>query len=81
MTVNPLEKYELVEDVRMHKEYTPAKAPVFTTLNVMTFDEKNAELTLVTTLVGVPVHALDEMTNADVSPDTFTNPAPLITID
>ena len=80
-TVNPLEKYELVDDARMHKEYTPAKAPVSTTLKVVSVDDEKTELTLVTTLVGVPVHALDEMTNADVSPDTFTNPAPLITID
>ena len=31
VTVSPLEKYELVEDARMHKEYTPATAPVSTT--------------------------------------------------
>ena len=80
MTVSTLEKYELVDDVRIHNEYTPATAPVSTTLKVISVDEENTELTLVTTLVGVPVHALDEMTNADESPDTFTNPAPFTTI-
>ena len=81
MTVNPLEKYELVDDVRMHNEYTPVTAPVSTTLSIISEDDENTELTLVTTLVGMPVHELDEMTNADESPDTLTNPAPLTTID
>ena len=33
-----------------------------------------------TTLIGVPVHELDERTNADESPDTSKNPVPLIAI-
>ena len=78
---NPLEKYELVDDVRMHSEYNPATAPVSTTLRVISVDEENTELTLVTTLVGVPVHELNEMTNALLSPFTFASPTPLITID
>ena len=81
VTVSPLEKYELVEDARMHKEYTPATASVSTTFNVISVGDENTALTLVTTLVGVPVHELDDMTNADESPETFKNPAPLITID
>ena len=62
----------------MHKEYTPATAPVSTTLSVIRADEENTELTLVTALVGVAEQELDEITNADTSPDTFTNPTPFI---
>ena len=80
MTVKPLEKYALVDDVRIHKEYAPATAPVSTTLSDISEDDENAELTLVTTLVGVPVHELDEITKADESEDTFTKPAPFINI-
>ena len=80
VTVNPLEKYELVEDVRIHNEYTPATAPVSNTLSVIITDEKNTDVTLVTTLAGVPEQELDAITNADESLDTFTNPAPLITV-
>ena len=80
MTVKPLEKYVLVDDVRIHNEYAPATAPVSTTLSDISEDDENTELTLVTTLVGVAVHEIDEITNADPSLDTSTNPAPLITI-
>ena len=80
VTVIPLEKYELVADVLIYNEYTPATAPVSTTLRVVSVDDENTELTLVTTLVGVPLHELDDITNADGSADTFTNPTPLITI-
>ena len=76
--VTPLEKYKLEEVVRMHSEYTPAIAPVSTTVNAISVDDENTELTLVTTLDGVPVQELVETTNADPSPDTFTNPAPFI---
>ena len=75
--LNPLEKYELVDDVRIHNEYTPAAAPVSTTFSAICVGDANTELTLVTALVGVPLHELGEMTNADESPDTFTKPAPL----
>ena len=50
-----------------------------TILNVARVDDENTEFTLATTLVGVPVHEA-VITNADESPDTFTNPTPLITI-
>ena len=65
----------------MHNEYTPAVAPVSTTLSVIEVDDESTELTLVTALVGVAVHELDAITKADESPDTSTNPAPLIKID
>ena len=81
VTFHPLEKYELVDDVRMHNKYVPANAPVSTTLNVTLFEEEKMELTLVTALIGVPVHELDDITNADESLETSTNPTPLITID
>ena len=77
---NPLEKYELVDDVRIHNEYIPATDPVSTTLKVMSVDDENTELILVTTLVGVPVHEPDEITNAAESPLTFTNATPLSAI-
>ena len=77
---NPLEKYELVDDVRIHNEYTPATEPVSTTLNATSVDDENTELTLINTLAGVPVHELDDITNADESAFTFTNPEPLITM-
>ena len=50
------------------------------TLSVIKVDEEKAEVALVTTLVGDPVHELAEITNADESLDISTNPAPLITI-
>ena len=75
VTVNPLEKYPLVDDVRMHNEYTPATAPVSTTLSVTELDDKNTELTLVTTLTGLE-HTEDDTINADASPLTFTRPTP-----
>ena len=75
VTVNPLEKYPLVDDARMHNEYTPAAAPVSTTLSVTELDDKNTELTLVTALTGLAQEA-EDTTNADASPLTFTSPAP-----
>ena len=80
VTLNPLEKYPLVDDARMHNEYTPATAQVSTTLIVINVDEKNTELTLVTALLGVAEQELEEITNADTSPDTFTSPTPLVMI-
>ena len=76
----PAEKYTLVGDVRMHNMYDPAAEPVFTTFRVTRADEENTELTLVTTLVGDPEHVPDDITNADRSPDTLTNPAPVTAI-
>ena len=78
VTLNPFEKYALVGEVRMHNEYTPATEPVSTTFSAVKVDDVKIELTLVTALVGVPVHELDDITNADASADPFTNPAPLI---
>ena len=75
VNVIPLEKYPLVDDARMHNEYTPATAPVSTTLSVTELDDKNTELTLVTALTGL-AHAADDTTNADASPLTFTRPTP-----
>ena len=51
-----------------------------TTLSAIRVDEEKTELTLVTALVGVAEHELDEMTNAEESPDTFTKPTPLTAI-
>ena len=59
----------------MHNEYTPATAPVSTTLRVTELDDKNTELTLVTVLTGLEQEAL-ETTNAAISPLTLTRPAP-----
>ena len=55
-------------------------APVSTTLRVTRLDDEKMEITHVTALVGIAVHELDAITKADESSDTFTNPAPLITI-
>ena len=77
----PEEKYDEAGDVRRHNEYTPAADPVSTTLSDISVDEEKTEFTLVTTLDGVPVQALDDIINAEPSPDTFKNPAPVITID
>ena len=79
-TLKPVEKYELLEDIRIHKEYVPATEPVSTTISVVSVDDEKAEVTLVTTLVGVPVHELDEIIKADESLDRSTNPAPFIMI-
>ena len=81
VTLNLLEKYELVGDVRMHNKKTPATEPVSTTLSVISVDDEKTELTLVTALVGDAEHVPDVITSADESSDTFTNPPPLITID
>ena len=75
VNVTPLEKYELDDDVRIHNEYTPALAPVSTTVSAIDVDDENADATLVTALVGLP-HAVDDTTNADPSPFTFTRPTP-----
>ena len=75
VTFNPLEKYPLVNDVRIHNEYTPATVPVFTTLSVTTLDDENTETTLAKTLTGL-VQTTDEKTNANESPLIFTSPAP-----
>ena len=55
--------------------------PVSTRLKVIDTELTNRELTLTTTLVGDPVHAVDEITNADASPLTFTRPTPATEID
>ena len=65
----------------MHTEYVPAIAPVSTIVSVMSVEEVYTEFTLVTALVGVPAHKVEDMTNADTSPDTSTNPAPLTSTD
>ena len=75
VSVSPLEKYALVDDVRRHSEYTPALAPVSTTLRLIPVDDENTDATLVTPLVGL-VHTVDDTTNAVASPLTFTRPAP-----
>ena len=59
----------------MHSEYTPALAPVSTTVSAIDVDDENTDATLVTALVGLP-HAVDDTTNADPSPFTATRPAP-----
>ena len=78
----PVPKYELDADDRIQSEYTPATAPLSLTDIVKLVGEEYVEDTLVTTLVGVPVHDVDEITKADPSPATLTKPAPVIaTVD
>ena len=59
----------------MHSSYTPALAPSSTTLNISDVDDKNTELTLVTTL-DHDEHPVEDTTNADESLLAFTRPAP-----
>ena len=80
VSVRPLEKYTLVDDARMHNEYTPAAAPVSTTVSVIDVADTNTDATLVTALVTL-VHTVDDTTNANPSPPTFNNPAPTSATD
>ena len=80
VTFKPTQKYELVDAIRIHNGYTPATAPVSTTLSVISVGDENTELTLTTALVGTPAQDPDEITSADPSPVTSTNPTPLIAI-
>ena len=73
-------KYDDVEEVRKHNEYTPATALLSLTYSVTLVGEEYAEDTLVTTLVGVPLHTVDDITNADQSEATSTRPAPVTPI-
>ena len=77
MTLTPVAKYADVEDVRRHSEYTPAAAPLALTDSVTLVADTNDEATPVTTLLGAPLHALDDTTNADPSLLTSNRPAPL----
>ena len=64
----------------MHNEYTPALAPVSTTVSAIDVADENTDATLVTALVGA-VHTVDDTTNADPSPFTATRPAPTSATD
>ena len=80
MTLTPVAKYDDVEDVRRHSEYTPAAAPLALTDSITLVADTNDEATPVTTLLGAPLHALDDTTNADPSLLTSNRPAPLTPI-
>ena len=71
----PVEKYELVEDTLIHREYTPATALLSETVIVMDEELVNVELTLVTTLLGL-VHDAEDMTKAEPSEVTLTRLVP-----
>ena len=76
--MTPVDTYELKDVGRIHNGYTPAVAPVSITLNVISVNDENAEFTLAGVLL--PLHELDAITNADMSLETFTKPAPLTTM-
>ena len=82
VTTSPLQKYADSLDVRTHSEYAPAATPLSFTTNTTLDDETYVLCTLATTLVGVPVHPLDEITNAPASALISTRPSPFsVTVD